>query len=243
MCPVLHHNFALFFLLTLHHILFYTWISSFSITMVDFNSVPFPVLKVKTSQVFWQFTGSYLLFELIQQVVSCDSSPAPVCCSFLSVFLPHIPSGAGEPQWPLSVASLSLLGIPKEYILLLERECHESVTHTVVCHGSAVEGFWNCAELKRREPWKALESLFISWVHHWTLPALEASQLQPVNFFQDPKDPTHVPHNHCKPLSIFSGLTVSASFQGCLYILSRISLHPFRAFSGSFLGFLWIRQI
>lgn len=87
-------------------------------------------------------------------MLSCDFSPAAVCCSILSMFLPHIPSGAGEPEWLLSLSC-----IPKEYILFEERECHESVTHTIVCHGRVVEGCWNCAELKRGKPWKALESL------------------------------------------------------------------------------------
>lgn len=49
----------------------------------------------------------------------------------------------------------SLRYIPKEYLLLEERECRESVTHTVICHGSVVEGCWNYTQLKRGKPLKA----------------------------------------------------------------------------------------
>lgn len=43
--------------------LFYSWISSLSINVVDFNSLPFPVWKVKITQVLLEF--SWRLFVVV----------------------------------------------------------------------------------------------------------------------------------------------------------------------------------
>lgn len=170
--------------------------------------------------------------------MSCDSSPAALCCSFLSMCLPHIPSGAGEPQWPLSVVSLSFLGIPKEYLLLVERECHGSVTNTVVCHGSTVEGFWNCAELKRRKSWKASSSAESipspkSENHCQLLKLLNYNQ-----WISSPKIQPMFPTTTANHWASLQGClflrpfrAVSTPFQGFLCILSGLSLYPFWAFS------------
>jgi len=65
----------------------------------------------------------------------------------------HVPSSHSLRFKRATVASHRY--ILDKYLLLEERECHKVVTHTVVHGGSLVEGYWNCAQLKRGKPLKA----------------------------------------------------------------------------------------
>lgn len=131
-CVVCCTIILLSFWLKLHHTLFYSCISSSSINVVDFNSVPFPVLKVKNHpSILKIFLGvicsSYLsrsskwwvvISALPLYVAACRrnlSSP----CSFLTF-----------PQVRESHRGLSQV-YSGQYLFLEERECHKVVTHTL----------------------------------------------------------------------------------------------------------------
>lgn len=165
---MLHHKFALFFTYTSPHIVLHLDFLLFcNCGWFQLCSIPSPKSENQpsVSTIYWELFVAVIWADPASGF-SCDFSP--VCCSILPIFFLTFPGCRRA-----TVASHR--HIPKEHLLLEERECHECVTHTVVCHGSVVEECWSSAELKRGKPWKPLESHFISWVHRWTLPAVEAS--------------------------------------------------------------------